>query len=421
MPRKRIKRKDIEELQDLARTTGIQTSDEYSIDVADRLRRLPPYLFGKLNQIKYEKRREGYDIIDLGMGNPTDATPDCVVDKLCEAARDPRNHRYSVSVGLYNLRRDAAVHYEKIWGIKLNPDDEVIATIGSKEGFSHLCLGLLGPGSTALVPNPTFPIHTYAVALAGANVVSYQVSDEEQTLRDITYVCKNLYPRPKVLIMNYPHNPTTATVELPFYEEIVRLAKKYNFLVIHDFAYSETTFDGWKAPSFLQVEGAKEVGVELTTLSKNYNMAGWRIGFCCGNPDMVRALAKIKGYYDYGIFQPIQIAAIIAFRKCSEHVEKMKAVYQERRDVLCDGLARYGWEIDKPKATMFVWAPIPEQFHSIGSINFCLKLMEEAEVAVAPGRGFGESGEGFVRIALVENDKRLKQAVRQIGRCLKPS
>lgn len=394
-------------------------SEDFSIQVAPRVHRLPPYLFGRINRLKHEKRVAGVDIIDLGMGNPNDPTPEPIVDKLCEAARDPRNHRYSASVGLFNLRRDAAVHYEEVWGVKLNPDEEIIATIGSKEGFSHLCLALMGPGDTALVPNPSFPIHTYAVALAGANVVSFPVNDEDRMLSDIAYICKNLYPRPKVLIMNYPHNPTTATVELPFFEEVVRLAKKHDFLVIHDFAYSETTFDGWKAPSFLQAEGAKEVGVEFTTLSKNYNMAGWRIGFCAGQPDMVRALAKIKGYYDYGIFQPIQIAAIIAFRTCRQHVEKMKAVYQGRRDVLCDGLARYGWEVPKPKATMFAWAPIPERFRSMGSINFCLKLLEEAEVAVAPGRGFGEAGEGFVRIALVENDKRLRQAVRQIGRCLR--
>jgi len=419
MPRKHIKRRDIEDLQDLARTIGIETSDSYSIDVADRLRRLPPYLFGRLNQIKYQKRREGFDIIDLGMGNPNDPAPERVVEKLCTAAHQARNHRYSVSVGLFNLRRDAALHYDKIWGVKLNPDEEIIVTIGSKEGFSHLCLGLLGPGDTALVPNPTFPVHTYAVALAGANVVRFPVDDEEQTLSNISYVCKNLYPRPKVLIMSYPHNPTTATVELPFFEEVVRLAKKHGFLVIHDFPYSETTFDGWKAPSFLQADGADDVGVEFTTLSKNYNMAGWRVGFCAGQPDMVRALAKIKGYYDYGIFQPIQIAAIIALRTCQQDVEKMKGVYQERRDVLCDGLERYGWHIPKPKATMFVWAPIPEEFRAMGSVRFSLKLLEEAEVSVAPGRGFGEAGEGFVRIALVENTKRLRQAIRQIGRCLK--
>jgi len=419
MPRKPIRRRDVEELQDLARTIGIETSDEYSINVADRLLRLPPYLFGKLNQIKYQKRKAGLDVIDLGMGNPNDPTPEPIVDKLCEAARDQRNQRYSVSTGLFNLRRDAAKHYEQVWDVKLNPDTEVIATIGSKEGFSHMCLALLGPGQTALVPNPTFPIHGYAVALAGGNVVSYSVSDEENTLRDIAYVCKNLFPRPRVLIMNYPHNPTTATVELAFFEEIVALARKHDFLVMHDFAYSETTFDGWRAPSFLQASGAKEVGVEFTTMSKNYNMAGWRIGFCSGHPEMVRALAKIKGYYDYGIFAPIQIAAIIAFRKCQKEIDQMRAVYQARRDVLCDGLGRYGWHIPKPKATMFVWAPIPEEFRAMGSTNFALKLMEEAEVAVAPGRAFGEPGEGYVRIALVENDKRLRQAVRQIGRCLR--
>ena len=419
MPRKPIQRKDIEELKDLAQSLGIEASDQYSINVADRLRRLPPYLFGKLNQVKYEKRKKGVDVIDLGMGNPTDATPEPIVTKLCEAVRDPRNHRYSVSAGVYNVRRDCALHYEKVWGVQLRPEDEVIATIGSKEGFSHMCLALMGPGDTALVPNPAFPIHVYSVAIAGANVVSYTVNDQEQTLRDIAYICGNLYPRPKVLIINYPHNPTTATVELPFFEEVVALAKKHGFLVIHDFAYSETTFDGWQAPSFLQAKGAKEVGCEFTTLSKNYNMAGWRIGFCAGHPEMIRALGKIKGYYDYGIFQAIQISAIIAFRTCQEHVERMKTVYQARRDVLCDGLARYGWEIPKPKGTMFVWAPIPEEYRPMGSINFALKLLEEAEVAVAPGRGFGEAGEGFLRIALVENDKRLKQAVRQIGRCLR--
>ncbi|HUU70322.1 MAG TPA: aminotransferase class I/II-fold pyridoxal phosphate-dependent enzyme [Planctomycetota bacterium] len=419
MPRKLIKPKELDELQDLARTIGIETSDTYSINVADRLKRLPPYLFGKLNHLRYEKRRAGIDVIDLGMGNPIDATPEPIVDKLCEAVKDARNHRYSVSVGLYNLRRDCANHYEQIWGVKLDPSKEIIATIGSKEGFSHMCLAMLGPGDTALVPNPAFPIHVYSVALAGANVVSYPVNDEEQTLRDISFICKVLYPKPRVLIINYPHNPSTATVELAFFEEVVGLAKKHNFLVIHDFAYSETTFDGWKAPSFLQAKGAIEVGCEFTTLSKNYSMAGWRIGFCAGHPDMVRALGKIKGYYDYGIFQPVQIAAIIAFRHCQEYVEKMKQIYQQRRDVLCDGLARYGWNIPKPKGTMFVWAPIPEEFRHIGSINFALKLIEEAEVAVAPGRGFGDAGEGFLRIALVENDKRLKQAVRQIGRCIR--
>ena len=419
MPRKLIKPKDLDELQDLARTIGIETTDTYSINVADRLKRLPPYLFGKLNHLRYEKRRAGIDVIDLGMGNPIDATPEPIVEKMCEAVKDPRNHRYSVSVGLYNLRRDCAKHYEQVWGVKLDPSKEVIATIGSKEGFSHMCLAMLGPGDTALVPNPAFPIHVYSVALAGGNVVSYPVNDEEQTLRDISFICKVLYPKPRVLIINYPHNPSTATVELPFFQELVALAKKHNFLVIHDFAYSETTFDGWRAPSFLQAKGAIEVGCEFTTLSKNYSMAGWRIGFCAGHPEMVKALAKIKGYYDYGIFQPVQIAAIIAFRHCQEYVEKMKQVYQQRRDVLCDGLARYGWNIPKPKATMFVWAPIPEEFRPMGSINFALKLIEEAEVAVAPGRGFGDAGEGFLRIALVENEKRLKQAVRQIGRCMR--
>ena len=413
--RRRTARSRAAELLDQAASVRIDTLDEYSIPVANRLRRLPPYLFGRLNAMKHQLRRAGADVIDLGMGNPRDATPEPIVEKLCEAAHDPRNHRYSVSTGLFNLRREAALYYQRQWGVELDPESEVVATIGSKEGFSHMCLALLGPGDTALVPTPTFPIHIYAVALAGANVINIPLSpDPEEFLEHIVYAMEHLYPRPKVLILNFPHNPTTATVELAFYEEVVQIARRFDLLVISDLAYAETTFDGYQAPSFLQVKGAKDVGCEFTTMSKKYNMAGWRIGFCAGHPEMVRALAKIKGYYDYGIFQPIQIAAIIAFRECDECAEEQAAIYQRRRDCLCRGLERIGWDVTPPKATMFCWVPIPEPWGKMGSIEFALKLMREAEVAVAPGRGFGESGEGYLRIALVENEDRIRQAVRQI-------
>jgi alanine-synthesizing transaminase len=408
------------ELLDQAATVRVDTTDEYTINVSDRLRRLPPYLFGRLNALKYQLRRAGADVIDLGMGNPNDATPQPVVDKLCEAARVPRNQRYSVSTGIFNLRREAALHYQKLWGVELDPEKEIIATIGSKEGFSHMCLALLGPGDTALVPSPAYPIHVYAVALASANVISIpQNENQEEFLRQMVWALEHIYPRPKVLVVNFPNNPSTMCVELGFYEEVVAIARRFNLLVMSDLAYAETTFDGYKAPSILQVPGAKEVACEFTTMSKQYSMAGWRIGFCAGHPEMVRALAKIKGYYDYGLFQAIQIAAIIAFRQCGEHAREQAAVYQRRRDCLCDGLKRAGWDVKPPKATMFVWAPIPEAYRAMGSIEFALRLMRDAEVAVAPGRGFGEAGEGYVRIALVENENRIKQAVRQIRRALR--
>jgi len=407
------------ELLDQSASVRIDTMDEYSIDVSNRLRRLPPYLFGRLNALKYQLRRAGADIIDLGMGNPRDATPEPIVDKLCEAARDPRNQRYSVCTGVFNLRREAALYYERMWGVEVNPEDEIIATIGSKEGFSHMCLALLGPGDMAVVPSPAFPIHVYAVALAGGNVINVPLSEnQDEFIEHIIYALEHIYPRPKVLILNFPHNPTTMTVELGFYEEVVRIAKRFNVMVISDLAYAETTYEGYKTPSFLQAKGAKEVGCEFTTMSKNFNMAGWRIGFCAGHPEMVRALAKIKGYFDYGIFQAAQIAAIIAFRHCREYAEEQAKVYEARRDCLCKGLNRIGWDVTPPKATMFAWVPIPEAHRKMGSIEFALKLMREAEVAVAPGRGFGEGGEGYLRIALVENENRIRQAVRQIKRAL---
>ena len=419
MARKAPRGRKAAELLDQAAMVRIGTTDDYTIDVSNRLRRLPPYLFGRLNAMKHKLRQGGADIIDLGMGNPRDATPQPIVDQLCKAAQDPRNHRYSVSTGLFNLRREVALYYERLWGVTLDPEDEVVATVGSKEGFSHLCLALLGPGDTALVPSPAFPIHVYAVVLAGANVISVPLSEDQDTfLGHMVYALENIVPRPKVLILNFPHNPTTMTVELGFYEEVVRIARRYNVLVISDLAYAETTFDGYRTPSFLQVAGAKDVGCEFITMSKQFNMAGWRVGFCCGHPEMVRALAKIKGYYDYGIFQALQIAAIIAFRHCGEQAREQAAIYERRRDCLCRGLTRLGWDVRPPKATMFAWVPIPEPHRQMGSVDFALKLMREAEVAVAPGRGFGEAGEGYLRIALVENENRIRQAIRQIRRAL---
>ena len=395
-------------------------TDDWNIEVSQRIRRLPPYLFQRINILKYQKRRAGVDIIDLGMGNPLDPPPQTVIEKLCEAAHDPKSHRYSASAGVFNLRRDLAKLYERVYSVGLDPESEVIAVIGSKEGFSHMCLALMGPGDTAVVGDPYFPIHVYSVALAGANVINVPMGSDEAFIERIAYVVEHLYPRPKLLILNYPHNPTAMTVDgVEFFDAVVDLARRTGIMVIHDFAYWRTCFDGYVAPSFLQARGAKQVGVEFVTLSKPYNMAGWRIGFCVGNAEMIRALATIKGYYDYGIFQSIQVAAIIAMRECEQDVARQAAVYQARRDVVVDGLRRAGWQVDSPRGTMFVWAKVAEKhLDGQGTIDFAMRLMEEAEVALAPGRAFGENGEGCVRIALVENEQRLRQAVRQIDRAL---
>lgn len=396
-----------------------QNDNPFTIPVADRLKRLPPYLFGKINKLKYQKRVAGIDVIDLGMGNPTDAPHPMITEKLKEAVEDSRNHRYSVANGISNLRREVAARYFKRYGVNLNPDDEVIACLGSKEGFSHLCLALMGPGDTALVPAPTFPIHAYSVMLASGNVLAFDVTKPDQFLSNVSYTCQHLFPKPKLVIVNFPHNPSGTTIEPSFYVDLVKLAKEHNLLVISDFAYADICFDGYLAPSFLSTPGAKDVGVEMTTMSKGFSMAGWRIGFCCGNSEMVRALATIKGYYDYGIFQASQIAAIVAMRHCESAVEQIAKEYEGRRNVLCEGLQRLGWDIQKPKAGMFVWAKIPEPWSEMGSIDFSMKLLDEGGVAVSPGRGFGEEGEGYLRLAIVENEHRLRQAIRQIGRCLK--
>ena len=395
---------------------------DFRIQPSQRISRLPPYLFARINALKHKKRQQGIDIIDLGMGNPSDPTPKVIVDKLCEAVQDPRNHRYSVSRGLFNLRRDVARFYREHYDVELNPDDEIVACIGSKEGISHMLLAMLGPGDTAVVGDPAFPIHVYGVAMAGANVISVPLGNDDAFLGRIRYVVEHLYPRPKVMILNYPHNPTAMTVDGPFFDNVVALAKQFGVAVMHDFAYGQTCFDGYKAPCLLSAQGAKSVGVEFTTMSKPYNMAGWRIGFCAGNKTMVEALATIKGYYDYGIFAPVQIASIIALRHCQQDVAAQARVYQHRRDVVVAGCRRLGWQLEVPRASMFVWARVKDE-HLAGqsTIEFVMRMMEEAEVALAPGRAFGENGEGYVRIALVENEQRLRQAIRQLARAINPS
>ncbi|HUV40802.1 MAG TPA: aminotransferase class I/II-fold pyridoxal phosphate-dependent enzyme [Sedimentisphaerales bacterium] len=390
---------------------------QFKIEPAERIKRLPPYLFGRLNALKLQKRQQGADIIDLGMGNPADPAPQTVIDKLCQAAQDPRNHRYSASRGITNLRVEIAKKYSKLWNVTLDPETEVLACIGSKEGFSHMCLAMLGPGDTAIVPDPAFPIHNYSVALAGANVISVPLGNDRKFLDTVASVIDQLYPKPKLLILNFPHNPTTMTVEQGFFETVIDMAKRFGIAVIHDFAYGQTCFDGYKAPSILSAKGAKDIAVEFTTLSKPYNMAGFRIGFVAGNKDMLDHLATVKGYYDYGIFQPIQIAGIIALRHCDADIIAQNNRYQLRRDVVCEALERIGWQVQKPLASMFVWAKVPDRhLNGKGTIDFAMDLMEHAEVAIAPGRAFGERGEGYMRIALVENEQRLRQAVRNISR-----
>ena len=402
-----------------AATTESSDDFEMNVEFASRVLNLPPYLFGKINELKYKKRRAGVDVIDLGMGNPTDPPAQTIIDKLCEAARDDRNHRYSVAHGIYNLRREVAIKYRNRYGVELDPETEVVATIGSKEGFSHMCLGLLGPGDTVLAPAPSFPIHVHAIKLASASVITLDTRNPADFLKNVVRVCESLIPKPKALVLNFPHNPSATVIEPWFFEEVVTLAKRFQFLVLHDFAYGDVGFEGYEPPSFLSTPGAKDVGCEFSTMSKGYNMAGWRVGFAVGNPKMLQALKAIKGYYDYGLFQAVQIAAIVALRHGEDARKAQVAEYQARRDVLVDGLRRLGWNVESPKAGMFVWAEIPEPWRSkLGSIDFAMKLLDEAEVAVSPGRGFGEMGEGFLRLALIENTHRLRQAVRQIGRSM---
>ncbi len=380
-----------------------------------RIQRLPPYVFKVVDELKMEARRRGEDIIDLGMGNPDRPTPPHIVDKLVEAVRKPKNHRYSVSRGIYKLRLGIAKWYERRYGIQLDPETEVCATMGAKEGLAHLVMAILAPGDVAFVPNPTYPIHSYSVVLADGDLRAIELGRADADFVDrLERAVKTVWPRPKLLILNFPHNPTTQVVDLAFFERIVDFCRENRILVIHDLAYADICFGGYKAPSFLQVPGAKEIGVEFVSLSKSYNMAGWRVGFCVGNPQMVHALVRIKSYLDYGMFTPIQVAAIIALETPDETVRDIAAVYERRRDKLVEGLNRAGWPVERPQATMFVWAGIPEPFRHLGSLEFAKLLLREAKVAVSPGIGFGQYGDGHVRFALVENEHRILQAVHGI-------
>jgi alanine-synthesizing transaminase len=384
-----------------------------------RIKRLPPYVFSIVNTMKLEARRRGEDIIDFGMGNPDQPTPAHIVEKMVEAVKNPRNHRYSASRGITKLRMAVADWYKRNLQVEIDPESEAIVTIGSKEGISHFALAALETGDTVLCPNPTYPIHAYSVIIAGGEIHSVPLRPDSDFFEDITAIYKQVLPRPKMIIVNFPHNPTTRVVDLGFFKRLVDFARENHIMVVHDLAYADIVFDGYRAPSLLQVPGAKEVGVEFYTLSKSYNMPGWRVGFCVGNREMIGALSQIKSYLDYGIFQPIQIASIIALNGPQDCVAEAVELYRKRRDVLVDGLNRVGWECERPLATMFVWARIPESLRKIGSLEFSKRLLTEAKVAVAPGIGFGEYGDEYVRFALVENEHRTRQAIQGIKKTLK--
>ena len=390
----------------------------FNIEQFTHMRRLPPYVFAQVNALKMERRRAGEDIIDLGMGNPDVPTPQHIVDKLVEAAQKPHNHRYSASRGITKLRHAIADWYKRRYDVDVDPEAEAVVTIGAKEGLSHLVLALVNPGDVVFSPNPTYPIHPYSVIIAGGDLRSIPIGPDRDFFEDLQIAAKQTWPRPKMLIISFPHNPTTAVVDLAFFEKVVAFAKDHHLMVIHDLAYADLVFDGYEAPSILQVPGAKEVAVEFFSMSKSYSMAGWRVGFCVGNREMVGALTRLKSYLDYGIFQPIQIAAIIALNGDQSCVKEIVDIYRSRRDVLVEGLQRIGWSMEKPKGTMFVWAPIPERFRSMGSVEFSKFLIEKAKVAVSPGLGFGEYGDDHVRFALVENEMRIKQAIRGIRKAL---
>ena len=377
-----------------------------------RIKRLPPYVFAIVNDLKTKARARGEDIIDLGMGNPDRGTPKHIVAKLIEAAQNPRNHRYSASRGISRLRVAITRWYRTRYGVELDPDSEAIATIGAKEGLAHLALAVLGPGDGALVPNPTYPIHSYSVVIADADLRSVPLEPGGDFFGRLEEAAKLAWPKAKLLILSFPHNPTTTCVDRAFFETVVAFAREHRLMVVHDFAYADLAYDGYRPPSFLEAPGAKDVGVELFSLTKSYNMAGWRLAFCCGNRQMVHALARIKSYLDYGVFQPIQIAGIVALEGDQSVVRDISEIYRKRRDVLVNGLNKQGWTVPKPKGTMFVWAPIPEEFRPMGSLEFAKLCVQEAKVAVSPGVGFGEYGEGYVRFALVENELRIRQALR---------
>jgi len=383
-----------------------------------RIKRLPPYVFSIVTGMKIEARHRGEDIIDLGMGNPDQGTPRHIVEKMVEATELAKNHRYSASKGITKLRVAICDWYKRRYDVHLDPETESVVTIGSKEGLSHLALATIEPGDVVLTTTPAYPIHPYAVIIAGGEVRSIPLRADSDFFSDMTDAYRNTWPRPKMLIINFPNNPTTQVVDLAFFQRIADFAKENNIIVIHDLAYADLNFDGYRAPSFLQAKGAKDVGVEFFSLTKSYNMPGWRVGFCCGNKDVVGALIKIKSYLDYGMFQPIQIASIIALNGPQDCVKEISDMYQARRDVLVDGLSKAGWRIEKPQATMFVWAEIPEPFRKMGSLEFSKYLIKEAKVAVSPGIGFGDYGDTHVRFALVENEHRIRQAVKGIKQAL---
>lgn len=383
-----------------------------------RIAKLPPYVFAVINEMKAKARAAQLDVVDLGMGNPDGATPRPIVNKLVEAARNSRNHRYSASKGIPHLREEIVKRYQKNYDVTLDSEKEAIVTIGAKDALAHLLFAVIGPGDAVVSPNPCYPIHQYGVLMAEGHACMLPMPDPATFLTALEDLYRRSSKPPRMILISFPHNPTTQCVDLDFFKEIIRLARHHGTMVVHDFAYADLGFDGYRPPSILQVEGAKDVAVEIFSLSKSYNMAGWRVGFCLGNPRMIAALARIKSYLDYGVFQPIQIASIIALRECEEDTKKICAVYQKRRDILIDGLRRAGWPVEPPKGAMFVWAPVPEQYKQLTSLEFSKKLLEEALVAVSPGIGFGPMGEGHVRFALIENGQRTRQATTAIKKMM---
>ncbi len=379
-----------------------------------RIKRLPPYVFSIVNQLKAKQRAAGEDIIDFGMGNPDQPPPRHIIDKLVEAAQRDNTHRYSMSKGIPRLRKAICDWYAKRYNVQLDPESQAIVTIGSKEGLAHLALATLGPGDVVLVPNPAYPIHPYGCVIAGADIRHVPLTTERDFFEEMEQAIQDLWPRPKMLILNFPANPTTQCVDLEFFERVVGIAREHKIWLVHDLAYADIVFDGYRAPSILEVPGAMDVAVEFFSLSKSYNMPGWRVGFMCGNRELVAALGRLKSYLDYGMFTPIQIAAITALEGPQDCVAQIRDLYRSRRDVVCEGLNQLGWNVEKPKATMFVWAPIPEPYRAMGSLEFSKKMLLEAKVAVSPGVGFGQYGEGFVRFGLIENEHRTRQAIRGI-------
>jgi alanine-synthesizing transaminase len=383
-----------------------------------RIERLPPYVFATVDEWKMDARRKGEDIIDLGMGNPDLPTPKHIVDKMVDAVQRGKNHRYSASRGITKLRQAICDRYRDCFGVEIDPEEEAIVTIGVKEGMSHLVLATISPGDVVFAPNPTYPIHPYSVIIAGGDLRGIPIGPDRDFFEDLLTATKQTWPKPKMMIISYPHNPTTNVVDIEFFRKIVEFCTDHGIMVIHDFAYADLVFDGYKPPSFLQIPGARKIGVEFFSLSKSYSMPGWRVGFCLGNREIITALRRIKSYLDYGVFQPIQIASIIALKGPEDCVTQIAKVYGERRDTLISGLERIGWKIDKPKGTMFVWAKIPDRYSEMDSLNFSKLLIREAKVAVSPGVGFGQYGEGYIRFALVENKHRINQAIRGIRRIL---